>query len=127
MTRLLPALLTLALPGFGLTGCAGPAAPEPASTRTPADLGADVLWPSPRIIVGRLVAWDEARGFAFVELQADAPSEASRPDAELLVRAADLTPGATLRASPHLRGRLLGCRIIAGRPGVGTEVVWLPP
>ena len=127
MTRLLPILLSLALAGFGLASCAGPTPARQTPAATPDRPASAELWPSPRLVVGRVVACDEPRGFAFVELQTDAPAEASRADTELLVRTPDLTPTATLRTSPHLRGRLLGCTVVAGRPSVGAEVVWLPP
>lgn len=127
MARLLASLLLLACSGLGLSGCAGPGAPRAESNPIPAAGQAAVLWPSPRLIMGRIIASDEARGFAFVELQTDAPADSIRADAELLVRTNDLAPLATLRASRHLRGRVLGCQIVAGRPAVGAEVVWLPP
>ena len=127
MTRLLTSVLSLALAGFGVASCAGPKTPGETPPALPDRPGSSQLWPSPRLVIGRIVACDEARGFAFVELQADAPAEASRAETELLVRTTDLTPTATLRASTQLRGRLLGCTVVAGRPGVGEEVVWLAP
>lgn len=87
----------------------------------------EALAPSPRLIVGRIVAVDPARGYAFVELTADAPPTASTEGSELIVRTADLKETARLRASRQLRVRTLGTHIASGAPTVGDEVVWVAP
>jgi hypothetical protein len=85
------------------------------------------LAPSPRLIVGRIVAADLPRRFAFVELAADAPTAATADGSELVTRTADLTETARLRGSRYLRGRTLGTTIVSGQPAPGDEVVWLAP
>jgi hypothetical protein len=98
------------------------AAPAPGSA-----LAAGPLEPSPRLIVGRIVAVDATHGFAFVELASDAPAAGATDGAELTARTLDLRETAQLRASRQMRGRTLGTRIVRGQPGVGDEVVWLAP
>ncbi|MFZ9748087.1 MAG: hypothetical protein ACO3G4_15820, partial [Opitutaceae bacterium] len=114
-------LLRAALPGLLLfaSGCLAPTGPSAASPppREP-------LAPSPRLVVGRVLEVDAARGFALVELAADVPRPALAPGTLLLARRPDLTPVATLRASTFLRGRTLGTRMAAGTPHPGDEVVW---
>lgn len=95
-----------------------PASPPPFS---------DALAPSPRLIVGRIVAVDADRGFAFIELATDAPAAATEPETELVSRTHDLRETARLQASRQLRGRTLGTAILAGKPGAGDEVVWVAP
>ena len=116
------ALLLLLVP-LGIGGCAGifreggppPPPPEP-------------LAPSPRIITGRVVAVDLARGFAFVELAADAPPAALAEGGELIVRdPPSLHETGRLKASRYVRGRTLGATISAGQPAVGHEVIWTAP
>ncbi|MES2693649.1 MAG: hypothetical protein V4773_09260 [Verrucomicrobiota bacterium] len=95
------------------------------ATKTP--LVSESLAPSPRLIVGRVVAVDTARRFAFVELATDAPPAATTADTELITRTLDLRETGRLRASRQLRGRTLGTLILSGRPNAGDEVVWLAP
>lgn len=90
-------------------------------------LGEGVLVPSPRLIVGRVIAIDAARGFAVVELAADAPNAAATEGAELIARTLDLRETARLRATRQLRGRILGTQVAGGQPTPGDEVVWLAP
>ena len=120
-------LLRAALPGLVLlaAGCLAP----PRSTQAPAPEAAPVepLAPSPRLLVGRVLEVDAARGFAFIELAPDAPRPALAPGSLLLVRRPDLTPSGTLRTSAYLRGRTLGSRVAAGTPRPGDEVVWAAP
>lgn len=87
----------------------------------------EALAPSPRLIVGRVVAVDPARGYAFIELTADAPPSASAEGNELVVRTADLKETARLRASRQLRARTLGTHVMSGSPGIGEEVIWIAP
>lgn len=90
-------------------------------------LPAGALLPSPRLIMGRLIAVDQAQGFAFVEIAADAPKAGLVAGTELIARTADLRETAKLQVSPHLRARTLGTKIVAGQPSPGDEVVWLAP
>ena len=85
------------------------------------------LTPSPRLIVGRIIAIDAARGFAFIELAADPPRAALAESTELIARSSELRETARLHASPYARGRTLGTRIVSGQPAPGDEVVWLAP
>jgi hypothetical protein len=79
------------------------------------------------LIVGRIIAVDTARGFAFVELAADFPPSATTEGAELHTRTLDLKDTGRVQASRYLRGRTLGTTILAGKPATGDEVVWLAP
>jgi hypothetical protein len=117
-------LLRAALPGLVLlaAGCVAPPAPPPSAAAP-----AEPLAPSPRLLVGRVLEVDAARGFAFIELAPDAPRPALAPGSLLLVRRPDLTPSGTLRTSAYLRGRTLGSRVAAGTPRPGDEVVWAAP
>lgn len=83
--------------------------------------------PSPRLIVGRVIAIDAAQGFAFVELAADAPPAAQVDGVELVSRTPELRETGRVRVSRYLRGRTLGTRIIGGQPAPGDEVVWHAP
>ncbi len=115
-------VLVLAAISF-LPGCAQRAA-------SPRAAGAPVLGtlaPSPRLIVGRIIAVDPAQRFAFVELAADAPGAATEDGSELIARRTDLAESARLRSSRHLRGRTLGATVVSGQPAPGDEVVWLAP
>ena len=103
-----------------------------AACRTPAPtpsgpLAAEALVPSPRLIVGRIVAVETAQKFAFVELAADAPSAALVAGTELIVRTLELRETGRIQASAYVRGRTLGTKIIGGQPSPGDEVVWLAP
>lgn len=117
-------LLRTVLPGLVLlvASCVAPPAPPPA-TATPAE----PLAPSPRLVVGRVLELDAARGFALVELAPDAPRPALVPGTLLVARRPDLSPVATLRTSAQLRGRTLGTRVASGTPRPGDEVVWEVP
>jgi hypothetical protein len=83
------------------------------------------LTPSPRLIVGRLLATDAAQGFAFVELAPDAPAAALIEGSELIARTLDLRETGRVRVSRYQRGRTLGATIVSGQPAAGDEVVWL--
>ena len=99
--------------------------PLPRATLT--SPAAEPLAPSPRLIVGRVIAIDAARNFAFVELAPDAPAGALIDGGELTTRTAEFRETAQLRASRYVRGRTLGARIVTGQPAPGDEVVWLAP
>ena len=107
-------------------GCAAVDA-DPKTQAQPAVLSVDALVPSPRLIVGRIIAVDQAQGFAFVGLAGDAPAAATNPGTELVVRTMDLRETGRIEASRYLRGRTLGTKIVAGQPTTGDEVVWLAP
>jgi len=98
-----------------------------AAARNASPLPPGALVPSPRLIIGRVLVLDRARGFAFVDLAADPPADAVADGAELMTRTAGLRETARLRASPYLRGRTLGAKIVSGQPSPGDEVVWLAP
>lgn len=121
-------LLRAALSGLVLlaAGCSGPPS-RPSGPPSAAAAPAEPLAPSPRLIVGRVLALDAARGFAFVEVASDAPRPALAPGTLLVARRPDLTPTATLNASTQLRGRVLGTRVASGEPRPGDEVVWEAP
>lgn len=101
--------------------------PRPASPPPPPVAGTEWLAPSPRLIVGRILAVDGDRGFATVELLRDAPAVSIVADTELYARTATLQPTAVLQASRYLRGRTLGTSVLSGMPNVGDEVVWQAP
>jgi len=117
MPRTARALLPLAV-FFLLSGCGTAPAPKTASTP------ATELAPSPNLFVGRILAIDVERHFAFVALAPSAPPIALQPDMELLARNDELRATANLRTSRQLRGRTLGVQIIAGQPAIGEEVVF---
>jgi hypothetical protein len=122
--RIPAALLGLTLSGV-VAGCAHWAAPKP--DKTAMALPADALAPSPRLIVGRIIAVDSAKGFAFVDLVTDAPAVIATSEMELITRTLELRETGRLRSSHYLRGRTLGTKIVAGQPSPGDEVVWLAP
>ncbi|MBL9189011.1 MAG: hypothetical protein JNK23_16120 [Opitutaceae bacterium] len=90
-------------------------------------LAEDALFPSPRLIVGRVLSHDAAQGIVIVELAGDAPPGAATDGAELMARTAELRETARLRASRVVRGRILGTQLVSGQPAPGDEVVWLVP
>jgi hypothetical protein len=108
-------------------GCRYFAKSQRRGSNAPPTLGADALLPSPRLIVGRIVAVDAARKFAFVDLASDAPAAALADGTELIVRTMELQETARLQASRYVRGRTLGTKIVGGQPSPGDEVVWLAP
>jgi hypothetical protein len=117
MSRTARALLPLAV-FFLLIGCRTPPAPKPSSPPT------TELAPSPNLYVGRILALDVARQFAFVALTPSAPPIALQPDSVLITRNEELQVTANLRTSRQIRGRTLGVQIIAGQPAIGDEVVF---
>ena len=70
---------------------------------------------------------DAARRFAFVALTADPPLPALADGAVLISRTDGLRETGRLRASPQLRGRILGTHIFSGQPSPGDEVVAQEP
>ena len=90
-------------------------------------LPAGALLPSHNLLVGRVLAVDAARGFAFVELAADAPAASLADGTELISRTDALLETARLQASRYVRGRTLGAKIVSGQPAPGDEVVFPAP
>ena len=124
-------LLTL-LAVISFLGACAPVAPtspvaRPADPPTESPLPPDALRASPRRIVGRVLAVDAVRGFAFVTLAAEPPPAALAAGAELLTRSADLHETGRLRAARYVRGRTLGGQILSGQPTLGDEVVFQTP
>ena len=85
---------------------------------------ADGLQPPSRALVGRILAVDAARGFAFVALTAEPPVAALADGAGLTTRTDDLRETGRLRTSRYVRGRTLGAQILSGQPAAGDEVVF---
>jgi hypothetical protein len=123
VTNVLSLLVAFSL----LAGCRHATSSKPSSSPAPIALGADALLPSPRLIIGRIIAVDPAQGFAFVDLVADPPAAALASDTELISRTLALHETGRLRVSRYIRGRTLGTKIVGGQPTPGDEVVWLAP
>ena len=85
------------------------------------------LLPSQNLRVGRVLAVDAARGFAIVDVAADAPATALTEGAPLIARTNDLRETARLSASRYVRGRTFGTKIVSGQPSPGDEVVFPAP
>jgi hypothetical protein len=79
------------------------------------------------LIVGRVVAIDREKGFAFIAVANDAPRAALAAGTELIVRTLELRDSGRVQVSRYLRGQTLGTKIVAGQPSPGDEVVWLAP
>ena len=121
-------LLTLLAVIYFVPGCST-ATTTPASRSAAAAAilpPADALTLSPHKIVGRIVAVDTARGFAFVSLTTTTPAAALVAGGELIVRSDDLRETGRVRTSRYTRGRTLGAQIISGQPKLGDEVVFHP-
>ena len=119
-------LLTLLAVIYFVPGCST-ATTTPASRSAAAAAilpPADALTLSPHKIVGRIVAVDTARGFAFVSLTTTTPAAALVEGGELIVRSDDLRETGRVRTSRYNRGRTLGTQIISGQPKLGDEVVF---
>ena len=119
-------LLTLLAVIYFVPGCST-ATTTPASRSAAAAAilpPADALTLSPHKIVGRIVAVDTARGFAFVSLATTTPAAALVEGGELIVRSDDLRETGRVRTSRYNRGRTLGTQIISGQPKLGDEVVF---
>jgi hypothetical protein len=109
-----------------IAGCAHPDA-SPTRPKNAAVLADGALLPSPRLIVGRIIAIDAGQGFAILEVAPDAPADAVTDGAELIARTGEFRETGRLRVSRYLRGRTLGTKIVGGQPATGDEVVWLAP
>lgn len=123
-------MLVLAVLAGVLPACRHPTPERPLPQKTTAAavaLPVDALVPSPRLIVGRVLAVDAVHRFAFVDLAPDAPIGAVAEDVELIARTSDLRETGRLRPSRYVRGRTLGTKILSGQPSPDDEVVWLAP
>ena len=120
-------LLTLLAVIYFVPGCStATTTPQPSRSAASAAMlpPADALTLSPHKIVGRIVAVDTARGFAFVSLTTTTPAAALVEGGELIVRSDDLRETGRVRTSRYNRGRTLGTQIISGQPKLGDEVVF---
>ena len=124
-------LLTLLAVISFLGACAHvtPPATPPAAGRDDRTAGvappaADALRPPSSALVGRILAVDAARGFAFVALATEPPVAALAEGAGLIARTDDLRETGRLRTSRYVRGRTLGAEILSGQPASGDEVVF---
>ena len=123
-------LLTLLAVIFFASGCSffrtlfSRPSRESALTTSTEPLPAGALLPSQNLLVGRVLAVDAGRGFAFVELTSSPPAAALADGADLVARTDDLRETARLRVSRYVRGRTLGAKIVSGQPAPGNEVVW---
>ena len=120
-------LLTLLAVIYFVAGCSTATTTPHASCGDPSAAilpPADALTLSPHKIVGRIVAVDTARGFAFVSLTTTTPAAALVAGGELIVRSDDLRETGRVRTSRYNRGRTLGTQIISGQPKLGDEVVF---
>ena len=123
-------LLTLLAVIYFVPGCStATTTPQPSRSAASAAAAAmlppaDALTLSPHKIVGRIVAVDTARGFAFVSLTTTTPAAALVAGGELIVRSDDLRETGRVRTSRYNRGRTLGTQIISGQPKLGDEVVF---
>ena len=124
--RLLLPLAVISFAGCRTKAPASAARPTP-GTSSISPLASGALVPSPRLLVGHVIAVDVTRKFAFIELASDAPAAALTDGTELIVRTLQLRETARVQTSRQLRGRTLGTRIISGQPSPGDEVVWLAP
>ncbi len=125
MTTLTARLLTLLAVIFW-TGACSHVAPVSSPPR-PESPPPTTLQASPNRLVGRILAIDAARGFAFVNLASEPPAAALAAGAELIVRTDDLRETARLRTSRYVRGRTLGTTIVSGHPSLDDEVVFHAP
>ena len=111
---LLLVFCTLALAGCATRG----ARPSSAGNPGPAEAGPSATNPAPSQVVGRVIAVDAGTASVIVQLAPYATFSSA-----LSARRDDLEPTARLLASPYLRGRVLGTRLLEGRPETGDEVV----
>jgi len=100
------------------TGTGGKKQPAPAKAST--------VIPSPFVVVGHVLDVDAATGNVIIDVAPYAVLPADFSGKIMLTRTEDLRPTAKIEASPYLRGHILGAHLLAGRPGIGDEVV-IPP
>ena len=118
------ALCSLLIAGCSTRGAKPAAAKSGATPAQPAETTRTV--PGPVQVAGRIIAIDMRSLTVVVEL---APYLSIPPDFArriLISRHDDLQPTARLQATPYLRGRTLGTRLLAGKPQMNDEVVFAP-
>lgn len=82
--------------------------------------------PGPVQVAGRVISTDLRSLSVIIELAPYAAIPTDFSGRILISRQDDLRPTARLQASPYLRGRTLGARLLAGQPQIGDEVVFAP-
>lgn len=127
MTNIAARVLSALAAILFFAGCQHSASRPARGRPKPAEVAPETLAPSPRLIIGRIVAVDSVQGFALIELAPDAPGAALVEGAELTSRTLELQETARLQGSRHVRGRTFGTKIVSGQPTRGDEVVWLAP
>lgn len=111
------ALAALLVAGLLLAGCHSvPRDPEKGIPL------AERFTPGPFNVIGHVVAVDAAAGTVVIDL-GDTVLAPSFAGAVMFTRTSALQLTAKLDASPYVAGRMAGARLLAGRPGVGDEVV----
>lgn len=118
--------LFLALCSLLVAGCATRGGGPSAATSADAASEAPATVPGPVHVVGRIIAVDARALSVMIELGPYTVLPRKVDGRILVSRLDDLRPTARLQASPYVRGRILGARMLAGRPNVGDEVVFLP-
>ncbi len=122
---LIPALCCLLLAGCA-TRASKPAS-DSAGLGTPEQSGQPARTvPGPVQVVGRVIAVDFRTLTVIIETARYAIVPPDFSGRVLIARKDDLRPTARLQASPYLRGRTLGTRLLAGQPQIGDEVVFAP-
>jgi len=94
--------------------------------KTHAPAKAAPVSPSPFAVVGHVLDVDATTGNVIIDVGPYTVLPADFAGKIMLARTEDLRPTAKLEASSYLRGHMLGARLLAGRPGIGDEVV-IPP
>jgi hypothetical protein len=119
---------TLALCSLLLAGCftrgIKPDAKGDGGLATPSQSARTI--PGPVQVAGRVAAVDLRSLTVIVELAPYTAMPGNFNGSTLIARRDDLKPTARLQASPYLRGRTFGARLLAGQPQVGDEVVFAP-
>jgi len=121
--------LALALCALLIGGCASPGAKPGAKGGEPSAASAAQATrtvPGPVQVVGRIIAIDLRSLTVVVELGPYATLPPDYGSRALIARHDDLQPTARLQATPYLRGRVLGTRLVAGKPQINDEVVFAP-
>ena len=117
--------LSLALSALLLDGCSTRHAKPDAKGAEPASQSGRTV-PGPVQVVGRIIAIDLRSLTVVVELSPYTTLPADYSGRVLISRLDDLQPTARLQATPYLRGRTLGTRLVAGKPQMNDEVVFAP-
>ena len=118
------ALCSLLIAGCSTRGAKPAAAHTGATPAQPVQTARMV--PGPVQVVGRIIAIDMRSLTVVVELASHVVMPPDYSGRILISRRDDLQPTARLQASPYLRGRTLGTRLLAGKPQINDEVVFAP-